>query len=166
LGGCNPFASNSINSCRPNPICEDATVSDKLLSDCSALMNAISSTPSKTTHVSCPMRRSSMGTRLHTVSAPFFSFLLEAKPHPLLQDFVVDKGNIMNTNSSGGELAMLLTQDNGGTRLSSTRYIYYGTITATRELDIEGLLFVPCSQRCCSENWSMGRCRHSFYHNE
>jgi len=43
----------------------------------------------------------------------------------------------MNTNSSGGELAMLLTQDNGGTRLSSTRYVYYGTITATREFDCE-----------------------------
>lgn len=37
-------------------------------------------------------------------------------------DFIVDKGNIMNTNQSGGELAMLLTEDNGGTRLSSTRY--------------------------------------------
>jgi hypothetical protein len=46
-------------------------------------------------------------------------------------DWVVDKGNIMNT--SAGELAMLLTQDNGGTRLSSTRYVYYGTITAQSE---------------------------------
>jgi beta-glucanase (GH16 family) len=36
----------------------------------------------------------------------------------------------MNTNSSGGELALLLTQGNGGTRLSSTRYVHYGTITA------------------------------------
>lgn len=45
-------------------------------------------------------------------------------------DWVVDKGNIMNTNSSGGELAMLLTETNGGTRLSSTRYMHYGTVTA------------------------------------
>ena len=37
----------------------------------------------------------------------------------------------MNTNANGGELVMMLTQDNGGTRLSSTRYVYYGTITAT-----------------------------------
>jgi hypothetical protein len=36
----------------------------------------------------------------------------------------------MNTNTSGGELAMLLTQENGGTRLSSTRYLHYGTVTA------------------------------------
>lgn len=36
----------------------------------------------------------------------------------------------MNTNSSGGELALLLTQENGGTRVSSTRYIHYGTVTA------------------------------------
>ncbi|KAJ2960066.1 hypothetical protein NUW54_g14447 [Trametes sanguinea] len=45
-------------------------------------------------------------------------------------DWVVNQGNIINTNSSGGELAMILTQDNGGTRLSSTRYVHYGTITA------------------------------------
>lgn len=45
-------------------------------------------------------------------------------------DWVVDKGNIINTNSSGGELALLLTETNGGTRLSSTRYVYYGTVTA------------------------------------
>ncbi|KAJ8507677.1 hypothetical protein ONZ45_g9967 [Pleurotus djamor] len=45
-------------------------------------------------------------------------------------DWVVDKGNIMNTNSSGGELALLLTKENGGTRISSTRHVHYGTITA------------------------------------
>jgi hypothetical protein len=44
-------------------------------------------------------------------------------------DWVVDKGNIMNNN---GELGLLLTQTNGGTRISSTRYVHYGTITATR----------------------------------
>ncbi|KAF5361620.1 hypothetical protein D9758_007371 [Tetrapyrgos nigripes] len=46
-------------------------------------------------------------------------------------DWVVDKGNIMNTDSSGGELALLLTEENGGTRISSTRYVHYGKITAT-----------------------------------
>ncbi|PSS36956.1 hypothetical protein PHLCEN_2v1172 [Hermanssonia centrifuga] len=45
-------------------------------------------------------------------------------------DWVLDKGNVINTNSSGGELALLLTETNGGTRLSSTRYVHYGTITA------------------------------------
>ena len=45
-------------------------------------------------------------------------------------DWVLDKGDIMNTNSSGGELGMLLTETNGGTRLSSTRYVHYGKISA------------------------------------
>jgi beta-glucanase (GH16 family) len=45
-------------------------------------------------------------------------------------DWVLDKGNIVNTNQSGGELEMILTESNGGTRLSSTRYVHYGTITA------------------------------------
>ena len=45
-------------------------------------------------------------------------------------DWTLDKGNIINTNSSGGELALLLTETNGGTRLSSTRYLHYGTVTA------------------------------------
>jgi len=45
-------------------------------------------------------------------------------------DWVVDKGNIMNTGKNGGEVALLLTKDNGGTRISSTKYVHYGTITA------------------------------------
>lgn len=45
-------------------------------------------------------------------------------------DWTLDKGTIINTNSSGGELALLLTETNGGTRISSTRYVHYGTITA------------------------------------
>ena len=49
-------------------------------------------------------------------------------------DWVVDKGNIFNTNTSAGEVALTLTQTNGGTRLSSTRYVHYGTITANRNL--------------------------------
>ncbi|KAF5389585.1 hypothetical protein D9757_004084 [Collybiopsis confluens] len=47
----------------------------------------------------------------------------------LAPDWVVDKGSIINTNSSGGELGLILTETNGGTRLSSTRYVHYGTIT-------------------------------------
>ncbi|KDQ16709.1 glycoside hydrolase family 16 protein [Botryobasidium botryosum FD-172 SS1] len=45
-------------------------------------------------------------------------------------DWVVDKGQVINTNQNGGELALLLTQTNGGTRISSTRYVHYGNITA------------------------------------
>jgi len=44
-------------------------------------------------------------------------------------DWTLDKGNIMVTNSS--ELGLLLTQNNGGTRVSSTKYVHYGTITIT-----------------------------------
>ncbi|KAF9788093.1 glycoside hydrolase family 16 protein [Thelephora terrestris] len=45
-------------------------------------------------------------------------------------DWTLDKGNMLNTNTSGGELALLLTQTNGGSRISSTRYLHYGTVTA------------------------------------
>jgi len=47
-------------------------------------------------------------------------------------DWVLNQGTIFNTNSSGGELALILTQNNGGTHISSTRYVHYGKITATR----------------------------------
>lgn len=50
-----------------------------------------------------------------------------------IKDWTLDKGDILNTNSSGGELGMLLTETNGGTRLSSTRYVHYGNITAQGE---------------------------------
>ena len=42
-------------------------------------------------------------------------------------------GNMLNTNASGGELALLLTENNGGSRISSTRYLHYGTVTARSE---------------------------------
>ena len=42
-------------------------------------------------------------------------------------------GNMLNTNTSGGELALLLTENNGGSRISSTRYLHYGTVTARSE---------------------------------
>ncbi|KAF8587806.1 glycoside hydrolase family 16 protein [Ramaria rubella] len=45
-------------------------------------------------------------------------------------DWILDKGDITNTNNNGGELALILTKTNGGTRVSSTRYIHYGTVTA------------------------------------
>ena len=46
-------------------------------------------------------------------------------------DWTVDKGSIQNSN---GALALILTETNGGTRLSSTRFVHYGTITTTCEL--------------------------------
>ncbi|KAJ7116501.1 concanavalin A-like lectin/glucanase domain-containing protein [Mycena epipterygia] len=43
-------------------------------------------------------------------------------------DWIVDGGNVSVGN---GELSMLLTEMNNGVRLSSTRFVHYGTITAT-----------------------------------
>ncbi|KAH8829294.1 glycoside hydrolase family 16 protein [Flagelloscypha sp. PMI_526] len=89
LGGCNPFSSKSIDACRPNPVCKDATYtfpSSKILSN-----------------------------------STYFDGNASA------YDFVIDKGNIMNGT---GEVVLLLTKENGGTRLSSTRYFHYGTISA------------------------------------
>lgn len=45
-------------------------------------------------------------------------------------DFTIDNGQIYNLNDSAGELALLLTETNGGTRLSTTRYMWYGSVTA------------------------------------
>lgn len=52
----------------------------------------------------------------------------------------------MNTNQSGGELVLTLTQANGGTRVSSTRYAHYGTIT-TRSKFRCGLMCVNLELR-------------------
>ena len=57
--------------------------------------------------------------------------------HP---DWVLNRGNISNTNSSGGELALMLTKNNGGTRISSTHYVHYGKITA---ISTQEFIFVP-----------------------
>ncbi|KAF9051741.1 glycoside hydrolase family 16 protein [Panaeolus papilionaceus] len=42
-------------------------------------------------------------------------------------DWIIESGNIQ---VDGGDLALTLTEQNGGTRISSTRYVHYGTITA------------------------------------
>ncbi|CAL1699711.1 unnamed protein product [Somion occarium] len=93
LGGCNPFASRALDSCMPEPVCQNAEHTFPDLS------------------------------RIHS-NATYFGGNATA------WDWVVDKGNIINTNSSGGELALLLTETNGGTRISSTRYVHYAKITA------------------------------------
>ncbi|KAH9031951.1 glycoside hydrolase family 16 protein [Lactarius hengduanensis] len=91
LGGCNPLASHSLNSCVPNPICRSAnyTFTDQ--------------------------------TRIYP-NASLFDGNLAALD--------LNQGDISNTNSSG-ELVLMLTRNNGGTRISSTRYVHYGKITAT-----------------------------------
>jgi len=90
LGGCNPYASKSLTSCRPEPLCHDGefTFADqsRILSN-STLFNGNSSK----------------------------------------YDWVVDKGSIQNNN---GDVVLILADAKGGTRISSTRYVYYGTITA------------------------------------
>lgn len=71
---------------------------------------------------------------------PFLSNILHRQPSYrrcyAMEDWVVNTGNITNTNANGGELVMILTEDNGGTRLSSTRYVHYGTITTRREFPL------------------------------
>ncbi|KAE9407905.1 hypothetical protein BT96DRAFT_1013796 [Gymnopus androsaceus JB14] len=94
LGGCNPLLSHSLDSCKPNPLCEDATYTF------------------------------ANNSRILTNASQYDGNAAE-------YDWVVDKGSIINTNSSGGELGLILTETNGGTRLSSTRYIHYWTISAT-----------------------------------
>ncbi|KIM91624.1 glycoside hydrolase family 16 protein [Piloderma croceum F 1598] len=42
-------------------------------------------------------------------------------------DFLLNSGNISAINNT---LVLYLTEDNGGTRISSTRYVHYGTMTA------------------------------------
>ncbi|KAF8815739.1 glycoside hydrolase family 16 protein [Phlegmacium glaucopus] len=90
LGGCNPFASNSLDSCKPSPICQDAT------------------------HTFADQSRILSNNTLFNGNASAY-------------DWVVSQGSAIN---SDGDLGLILTQTNGGTRLSSTRYVYYGTITA------------------------------------
>jgi len=91
LGGCDPFGSNTLDSCRPEPICQNSnfTFADQ--------------------------------SRILTNSTFFDGNATE-------YDWVVDKGNIQTSN---GSLAIILTEANGGTRLSSTRFVHYGTISAT-----------------------------------
>ncbi|KAK7044860.1 glycoside hydrolase family 16 protein [Favolaschia claudopus] len=90
LGGCNPLASHTLDSCKPNPICKNAV------------------------HTFADNSRVLSNATLFDGNASAY-------------DFIVESGNIMNSN---GELAMLLTEQNGGTRISSTRYFHYGTVTA------------------------------------
>ncbi|TFY82732.1 hypothetical protein EWM64_g1285 [Hericium alpestre] len=71
------------------------------------------------------------GTHAFTDNSRIFSNATKFDGNVTAYDWVVNSGNIMNTNSSGGELALLLTETNGGTRVSSTRYIHYGRITVT-----------------------------------
>ncbi|KAH9975320.1 glycoside hydrolase family 16 protein [Lactifluus volemus] len=94
LGGCNPLASFSLASCKPNPVCQSATY------------NFINNS------------------RIHANASLY-------NGNATAYDWVLNRGNIFNTNSSGGELALILTKDNGGTRISSTHYVHYGKITAT-----------------------------------
>ncbi|KZP33738.1 glycoside hydrolase family 16 protein [Athelia psychrophila] len=93
LGGCNPLTSNSLTSCMPNPVCQNAN------------------------HTFADNSRILPNVTMFNGNASAY-------------DWTLDKGNIVNTNASGGELALILSQTNGGTRISSTRYLHYGTITA------------------------------------
>ncbi|KAJ7760713.1 concanavalin A-like lectin/glucanase domain-containing protein [Mycena maculata] len=91
LGGCNPFQSYTLDSCKPNPICKNTTYT---FDDESRILT---------------------NSTLNNGDATEY-------------DWTLDGGQINVTN---GELDLLLTETNNGVRLSSTRFIHYGTITAT-----------------------------------
>ncbi|TFL04720.1 glycoside hydrolase family 16 protein [Pterulicium gracile] len=93
LGGCNALSSHEKDSCKPAPVCRDATYT---FADNSRILSNVTYYEGNAT----------------------------------AHDWVLDSGNMFNTNSSGGELALTLTKENGGSRMSSTRYVFYGTITA------------------------------------
>lgn len=93
LGGCNPFYSHALDSCRPAPVCKDAKYTFK--DDSRFLSNITFYEGNATEH-----------------------------------DWVVEGGNIFIADPAAGELALTLTEKNGGTKISSTRYVHYGTITA------------------------------------
>lgn len=95
LGGCNPFASKALDSCKPNPICQDNTFT---FADTSRIVNA---------------------TKYDGNATAF--------------DWVLETGEVFTfEGSEGPELALTLTEKNGGsgTKISSTRYVHYGTISA------------------------------------
>ncbi|KAI0763461.1 concanavalin A-like lectin/glucanase domain-containing protein [Trametes elegans] len=93
LGGCNPLASATLTSCKPEPVCQNA---NHTFADFSRIL--------------------SNSTQFDGNASAY--------------DWVVESGSIINTNQNGGELVLILTEDNGGTRISSTRYVHYGEITA------------------------------------
>ncbi|KAJ7574445.1 concanavalin A-like lectin/glucanase domain-containing protein [Mycena floridula] len=91
LAGCNPMASNAVDSCRPSPICKDQTYAFK---DTSKILVDTS----------------------------------KYDGNPEAYDWIVDGGNFEIKDDN---LVMIMTKENAGARLSSTRFIHYGTITAT-----------------------------------
>jgi beta-glucanase (GH16 family) len=91
LGGCNPLYSFALDSCAPEPICQDATYTFE--DPTTSLINST----------------------LYNGNASSFPFTL-------------DKGTVLGTST--GDIGLILTETNGGTRISSTRYVHYGSITA------------------------------------
>jgi hypothetical protein len=63
---------------------------------------------------------------------------------------------------------MILTETNGGTRLSSTRYVHYGTITARGMYSAHDICvaFPDPTVYVCSKDRSMGWCGHCLHYDE
>ena len=76
-------------------------------------------------------------------------------------DWVVNSGTILN--STTGEIAMILTGDNGGTRLSSTRYVHYGTMTARSACSLGYSKCSPLTLQC-SQDRSLARSRDCLHY--
>ena len=84
--------------------------------------------------------------------------------HLITADWVVDKGSIQNNN---GDLVLILADANGGTRISSTTYVYYGTITARRGSLASSLRLGSLNLSIhISQDWSLGWRDYCFYYYE
>jgi len=101
-----------------------------------------------------------METLLNTVCGIFY-ITCSWYSNGFVADWVMSKGNILNTNDT---LIMTLTESNGGTLLSSTRYVHYGTIT-TKRAHITHILCLY-TDLDHSQDRTLGRCCHRIHHNE
>jgi hypothetical protein len=81
-------------------------------------------------------------------------------------DWVLNQGTISNSNSnpSGGKLAHILTQNNGGTRIYSTRYFHHGKIIHRVGVFLLYLHSLDLMNRhlSISEDRPMERCCYGF----
>ena len=114
LGGCNPYGSYSINSCKPMPVCQ--STNDTFSNTSKIQMNATQWDGDASKYGTSSQEPLVRERRL--VSEFHWS------------DWVLEQGQLVSTNTSDPGIVLTLTETNQGTRLSSTRFVHYGTITA------------------------------------
>jgi hypothetical protein len=77
-------------------------------------------------------------------------------------DWVVDSGNIQ-PSADNSSIALTLNEKNMGTRISSTRYVHYGEISAK---GMSGTILCRGLQltKICSSNRQVARCCDCLHH--